>query len=97
MNHKYIIALAIALIVCCTFCEAINIGVSGRCECPVVWSNFIPPNRFHNLEIIAPNSGCRQTEIIVILKSDLTKTICLNPEMKWVKRVVRILLKSKST
>uniref|UniRef100_A0A8C4PWB1 Chemokine interleukin-8-like domain-containing protein n=1 Tax=Eptatretus burgeri TaxID=7764 RepID=A0A8C4PWB1_EPTBU len=92
MNHKYIVALALVLIVACTFSEGINIGVGSRCKCPSVQSHFIHPNRFHNLEIIPPSSSCSQTEIIVILKSDLTNTVCLDPQANWVKRVMDKLL-----
>uniref|UniRef100_A0A8C4NE77 Chemokine interleukin-8-like domain-containing protein n=1 Tax=Eptatretus burgeri TaxID=7764 RepID=A0A8C4NE77_EPTBU len=92
MNHKYIVALALVLIMGCIFSEGNPFGVGSGCQCPSVQSHFIHPNRFHNLEIISPNSGCSKTEIIVILKSDLTNTVCLDPQANWVKRVMDKLL-----
>uniref|UniRef100_UPI00358E0DF0 interleukin-8-like n=1 Tax=Myxine glutinosa TaxID=7769 RepID=UPI00358E0DF0 len=96
MNSKYIVALAIVLIVCSTFSEAIPIGSSGRCLCLEVTSNFYHPSRFHQLEIIPQNLNCPHTEILLTLKSDLTKQICLNPRARWVKKVMDRLLKSRS-
>nr|XP_056711934.1 growth-regulated alpha protein-like [Euleptes europaea] len=59
------------------------------CRCRRVTSSFIHPTRYSKVKIILPGISCRRTEIIITLKS--RKTLCVNPEAKWVQALLAVM------
>nr|XP_046204737.1 C-X-C motif chemokine 13-like isoform X2 [Oncorhynchus gorbuscha] len=56
------------------------------CRCIRTSPAFISPTRFHKLEILPAGAHCSRMEMIVT-KKDKT-IICVNPEAKWIKKVI---------
>ncbi|XP_071779299.1 interleukin-8-like [Centroberyx gerrardi] len=61
-------------------------GVNLRCRC--ISKEKKPIGRYiAKLEVIPTNSHCEETEIIATLKGN-GLTICLDPNVSWVKKVL---------
>ncbi|KAL2092354.1 hypothetical protein ACEWY4_012152 [Coilia grayii] len=81
--------LLLAAVVLCGL--AVTLALPGDmptwCRCPRTTNTFISPRFYKKLEIITPGAYCRQTEIIITLKSG--RTICVAPEADWINKVIR--------
>ncbi|KAM4049118.1 interleukin-8-like isoform 2-T2 [Anomaloglossus baeobatrachus] len=79
------------LIICCGIHEAAEL----RCQC-IKSANLSKPikkSQVRNMELFNSGPHCSKVEVIVTFKNG-HKT-CLNPEVKWVKRMIRKNLRKK--
>uniref|UniRef100_A0A8C8RQI1 C-X-C motif chemokine ligand 10 n=1 Tax=Pelusios castaneus TaxID=367368 RepID=A0A8C8RQI1_9SAUR len=68
----------------------------GRCSCIGKGSDVIQQKHFGKIEVIPKSSSCEYVEIIATLK--LTgEQICLNPDSKWVQKMMRAIIKKRSS
>ncbi|XP_074131453.1 C-X-C motif chemokine 13-like [Sminthopsis crassicaudata] len=65
-----------------------------KCRC-LKMSEGVPVSVIKTLSISPPSSGCRNSEIIVTLKSG--KKICMDPKSKWLNLILKHLKRNKST
>ncbi|KAL2092353.1 hypothetical protein ACEWY4_012151 [Coilia grayii] len=87
--------LLLAAVVLCGL--AVTLALPGNmsrcCQCPRTINTFISPRFYKKLEIITPGTYCRQTQIIITLKSG--RAVCVAPEADWIKKVIRKFVQSK--
>ncbi|XP_073397040.1 interleukin-8-like isoform X2 [Dendrobates tinctorius] len=97
MNCKVISAFmillqlsALLLIGCC-----MTGAVELRCQCikSATLSKPIKKTQVMNMQLISSGPHCSRVELIVTLKNG--RKDCLNPEVKWVKRMVKKMLRKK--
>ncbi|XP_006011515.1 interleukin-8 [Latimeria chalumnae] len=89
-----IVTVLLLLVASVTLSNAAAIGTDLRCRCVKTTSDFIPPKRIANVEIIPKGPYCSTVEVIATLKSGVLT--CLNPEAKWVKTIIETFLKRPS-
>ncbi|KAL2091985.1 hypothetical protein ACEWY4_011783 [Coilia grayii] len=83
-----------ALVLCgLAFTLALPGDMPRWCRCRRTADTFISPRLYKKVEIISPGAYCRQTEIIITLKSD--KTVCVAPQSIWINKVIKTFLQSK--
>ncbi|XP_065261920.1 C-X-C motif chemokine 10-like [Emys orbicularis] len=68
----------------------------GRCSCTEKGSNFIQPKALGKIEVIPKSSSCDHVEIIATIKSTGEQR-CLNPNAKWVEKMMTALIKKRSS
>uniref|UniRef100_A0AAY4BP50 Chemokine interleukin-8-like domain-containing protein n=1 Tax=Denticeps clupeoides TaxID=299321 RepID=A0AAY4BP50_9TELE len=79
--------LLLATVLCCiSALHALSFGNQGWCRCRRTTDFFVHPRNFAKMEIVPPTAGCRQTEIIITLKT--RKTVCVKPGVKWIEKVI---------
>ncbi|XP_073898034.1 C-X-C motif chemokine 13 [Castor canadensis] len=67
--------------------EAYNTNL--KCRCIQETSDFIPLSLIEWIQVIRPGNGCPNKEIIIWTKKKFP--ICLNPQTKWVQKVIQLL------
>ncbi|XP_065261913.1 C-X-C motif chemokine 10-like [Emys orbicularis] len=68
----------------------------GRCSCIDKGSDFIQPKALGKIEVIPKSSSCDHAEIIVTMKPKGEQR-CLNPNSKWVQKMMIALIKKRSS
>ncbi|XP_030419883.1 C-X-C motif chemokine 10-like isoform X2 [Gopherus evgoodei] len=68
----------------------------GRCSCIDKGSDFIQQKALGKIEVIPKSSSCDHVEIIATLKPTGEQK-CLNPNSKWVRKMVTALVKKRSS
>ncbi|XP_044874659.1 C-X-C motif chemokine 10-like [Mauremys mutica] len=68
----------------------------GRCSCIDKGSNFIQRKALGKIEVIPKSSSCDHVEIIATVKPTGEQR-CLNPNSKWVQKLVTALIKKRSS
>ncbi|XP_039398183.1 C-X-C motif chemokine 10-like isoform X1 [Mauremys reevesii] len=68
----------------------------GRCSCTGKGSDFIQRNTLGKIEVIPKSSSCDHVEIIATMKPSGEQR-CLNPNSKWVQKMVTALIKKRSS
>uniref|UniRef100_A0A452IGK0 C-X-C motif chemokine n=1 Tax=Gopherus agassizii TaxID=38772 RepID=A0A452IGK0_9SAUR len=66
----------------------------GRCSCIDKGSDFIQQKALGKIEVIPKSSSCDHVEIIATLKPTGEQK-CLNPNSKWVRKMVTTLIKKR--
>ncbi|XP_063050521.1 interleukin-8 [Engraulis encrasicolus] len=87
--HSHTLLAAAVLFCGLAFTLALPGDMPRWCRCPRTTGSFISPRHYKKLEIITPGAYCRQTEIIITLKSN--KTVCVAPETDWINKVIRMM------
>ncbi|XP_074848135.1 C-X-C motif chemokine 11-6-like [Carettochelys insculpta] len=67
----------------------------GRCSCLDKGSDFVQRKALGKIEVIPKSSFCDHMEIIVTLKPTGGQK-CLNPNSKWVQKMLTNLIKKRS-
>ncbi|XP_033891923.2 interleukin-8-like [Acipenser ruthenus] len=93
MSRTLSLTLLLLLTGCAYLINAAPLGVELRCKCDETVSNFIHPKQIANLNVTPEGPHCSNMEVIATLKNG--NEICLNPETKWVKRVIRLFHSAK--
>ncbi|XP_030048356.1 C-X-C motif chemokine 3 [Microcaecilia unicolor] len=65
-----------------------------RCQCIKTVSEFIPVKQIANVDLTPEGPHCPTVEVIATLKNGFLA--CLNPEEKWVKRIIHTILNRQS-
>ncbi|XP_006133946.1 C-X-C motif chemokine 10 [Pelodiscus sinensis] len=68
----------------------------GRCSCIDKGSDFILRKALGKIEVIPKSSSCDHVEIIATLKPSGEQR-CLNPNSKWVQKLMTALIKRRSS
>ncbi|XP_067294537.1 alveolar macrophage chemotactic factor [Pseudorasbora parva] len=93
--HSYLL-LAAAAVCCFTVLNAFpmdGFATNNKCQCLTTTSTIIPPRLFQRIEILPAGAHCRKIEIL-ITKND-NKTVCINPEAKWINNIISKVMRSK--
>ncbi|XP_039398184.1 C-X-C motif chemokine 10-like isoform X2 [Mauremys reevesii] len=90
-----------AVVLCSLFLIAVEIQGQlaygkGRCSCIDKGSNFIQRKALGKIEVIPKSSSCDHVEIIATVKPTGEQR-CLNPNSKWVQKLVTALIKKRSS
>ncbi|XP_053450815.1 C-X-C motif chemokine 13 [Nycticebus coucang] len=64
-----------------------------KCRCSQETSAFVSPRFIDQLQIFPRGNGCPKTEIILWMKNMSIK--CVNPQAKWIRKIMDILQKKK--
>ncbi|XP_056092882.1 alveolar macrophage chemotactic factor [Rhinichthys klamathensis goyatoka] len=93
--NSYLLLAAIA--VCC-FTTHMAFPMDGfatnkKCQCLATTSAVIPPRLFQKIEILPPGAHCRKIEILITKKDN--KTVCINPEARWINNIISKVMRSK--
>ncbi|XP_077087443.1 alveolar macrophage chemotactic factor [Siphateles boraxobius] len=93
--NSYLLLAAIA--VCC-FTTHMAFPMDGfannnKCQCLATTSAVIPPRLFQKIEILPAGAHCRKIEILITKKDN--KTVCINPEARWIKNIISKVMRSK--
>ncbi|NXR18116.1 CXL13 protein, partial [Cinclus mexicanus] len=59
------------------------------CRCLKSTRAFIPPAKYSSVEVLPAGSSCRRPEVVIKLKS--RKTVCVDPDTLWVKKLLEHL------
>ncbi|NXS34978.1 CXCL5 protein, partial [Pomatostomus ruficeps] len=59
------------------------------CRCLRSTRAFIAPAKFSSVEVWPVGSSCRRLEVVIKLKS--LKTVCVDPDTPWVKKLLQDL------
>ncbi|XP_077116826.1 interleukin-8-like [Ranitomeya variabilis] len=76
-------------------------GITGaanlRCQCikSATVSKPIKKTQVMNMQLISSGAHCSRVELIVTFKNG--RKDCLNPEVKWVKRMVKKMLRKRTS
>ncbi|XP_035033508.1 interleukin-8 [Hippoglossus stenolepis] len=96
MSSRVIVVAAMVLLASLAISEGMSLrslGVELHCRCIKTESKRI--GRFiEKVEIISGNSHCEETEIIATLKNT-GEEVCLDPEARWVKKVVDRMMSNR--
>ncbi|XP_030004237.1 interleukin-8-like isoform X2 [Sphaeramia orbicularis] len=93
VSCKVIVASLVVLLAFLTASEGRSLGMELHCRC--IQTESKPIGRYiEKVELIPANSHCDVTEIIATLKNS-GKEVCLNPEARWVQRVIKAILANK--
>ncbi|XP_032873085.1 interleukin-8-like [Amblyraja radiata] len=90
MSCRYTFTIVAVLVLSGLLTDARAIGnlkIDLRCRCINTSSVFIHPKYMKKFEIFPSGPHCENTEIIATLI--LGRKICLNPESKWVKKMLK--------
>ncbi|CAM4558051.1 C-X-C motif chemokine 10 [Caretta caretta] len=68
----------------------------GHCTCKEKGSDFIQRKALGKIEVIPKSSSCDHVEIIATMKPTGEQR-CLNPNSKWVQKIITTLTKKKSS
>ncbi|KAG6931987.1 chemokine (C-X-C motif) ligand 10 [Chelydra serpentina] len=68
----------------------------GRCSCTGKGSDFIQRKALGKIEVIPKSSSCDHVEIIATMKPTGEQR-CLNPNSKWVQKMMTALIKKRSS
>ncbi|KAM9142479.1 C-X-C motif chemokine 10-like [Pangshura tecta] len=68
----------------------------GRCSCIDKGSDFIQRKDLGKIEVIPKSSSCDHVEIIATMKPKGEQR-CLNPNSKWVQKMMTALIKKRSS
>ncbi|XP_044874657.1 C-X-C motif chemokine 10-like [Mauremys mutica] len=68
----------------------------GRCSCTGKGSDSIQRKALGKIEVIPKSSSCDHVEIIATMKPTGEQR-CLNPNSKWVQKLVTALIKKRSS
>ncbi|KAG8593388.1 hypothetical protein GDO81_000812 [Engystomops pustulosus] len=87
-----LLQLSALLIIFMGMTEAVDL----RCQCikTVSVQKPIDKRQVLNIELIKSGPYCSEVEVIVTLKNGQKN--CLDPEIKWVKRLIKNIFKKKS-
>ncbi|KAM9142475.1 C-X-C motif chemokine 10-like [Pangshura tecta] len=66
----------------------------GRCSCIDKGSDFVHRKDLRKIDVIPESSSCDHVEIIVTMKRSGEQR-CLNPNSKWVQKLVTVLIKKR--
>ncbi|XP_012600257.1 interleukin-8 [Microcebus murinus] len=94
MTSKLAVALLAAFLLSAALCEAAalsRMGTELRCQCIKTHSTPFHPKFIKELRVIESGPHCENSEIIVKLVDG--RELCLDPQEKWVQKVVQIFLK----
>ncbi|XP_012515301.1 PREDICTED: interleukin-8 [Propithecus coquereli] len=94
MTPKLVVALLAAFVLSAALCEAAvlaRMGTELRCQCIKTHSTPFHPKFITELRVIESGPHCENSEIIVKLVDG--RELCLDPQEKWVQKVVQIFLK----
>ncbi|XP_038256130.1 interleukin-8-like [Dermochelys coriacea] len=92
MDNK--ITLSLLLFTLTGFCHESLLGGELRCRCLQTASGLMSPKHLVHVEIIPKGPHCGTVEVIATLKT--SQQICLDPEAKWVKMIIKRILSSSS-
>ncbi|XP_061328199.1 interleukin-8-like [Pezoporus flaviventris] len=83
------------LLVMSHLADAAILEVNGNlnCRCIKTTSDYISPKRYESIEIRPVGSTCRRTEIIIKLKT--SGKVCVNPDVPWVKKLLKRIASTK--
>ncbi|XP_006025782.1 interleukin-8-like [Alligator sinensis] len=89
---------AILLLALLVICHSVNAGILETntrlaCKCIMIRSQYIHPKVYQSVEIFPPGSACRRTEVIITLKNG--NKVCVDPEIRWVKKTLKALFEAK--
>ncbi|XP_034861451.1 C-X-C motif chemokine 13 [Mirounga angustirostris] len=73
--------------------EAYNTNL--KCKCIQETSGIIPIHHIDKLQILPPGNGCPNKEVIIWKKNK--SVLCLNPNLKWTQRLIKILQRKNAT
>ncbi|XP_049645883.1 interleukin-8 [Suncus etruscus] len=93
MTSKLAVGLLAVYLLSAVLCEAAVVtkySTELRCKCIETHSKFFSPKLIKELKVIESGPHCPNPEIIVKLDSDVE--VCLDPNQKWVQKVVKIFL-----
>ncbi|XP_004681490.1 PREDICTED: C-X-C motif chemokine 13 [Condylura cristata] len=62
-----------------------------KCQCHRVTSEVIPIHTIERIQFFAAGNGCPKSELIVWRKNKVP--VCLNPHVKWIKKLLKVLQK----
>ncbi|CAM4545176.1 unnamed protein product, partial [Lepidochelys olivacea] len=68
----------------------------GRCSCTEKGSDFVQQKALGKIEVIPKSSSCDHIEIIATMKPTGEQR-CLNPNSKWVQKMITTLIKKMSS
>ncbi|XP_049646262.1 C-X-C motif chemokine 13 [Suncus etruscus] len=68
-----------------------SIYTNLKCQCMKISRSFIPSHEIKQVQIFPPGNGCPKEEIILVKKKG--KPVCLNPQVKWIQRILKSLRK----
>ncbi|XP_077626666.1 C-X-C motif chemokine 13 [Crocuta crocuta] len=67
--------------------EAYNTNL--KCKCVQETSVFIPFQLIERVQVLLPGNGCPNKEVIIWKKNK--SVVCLNPQAKWVLKLIKML------
>nr|XP_015200886.1 PREDICTED: interleukin-8-like isoform X2 [Lepisosteus oculatus] len=84
MNGKVLVVLSV-LAYRAVFGNALELAI--RCKCPNTISDFIPIGKIAHVKIHPEGPHCGAVEVIALLHTG--HEVCLDPEARWVKRIIK--------
>nr|XP_033818386.1 growth-regulated alpha protein-like [Geotrypetes seraphini] len=90
----HLLLLLVLIAVWTTPSQGASLRTELRCQCLTTVSDFIPIKQILTVELTPEGPHCPTVEVIATLKNGYLA--CLNPEEKWVKRIIHAILKRPS-
>ncbi|KAM4809521.1 alveolar macrophage chemotactic factor-like isoform 1-T2 [Rhinophrynus dorsalis] len=87
-----ILPILFLLSACVTISNGRSIITELRCQCVSTTSKPFAPRLIANVELIPSGPHCPKLEVIVSLHNGVQR--CLDPEAKWVKQIMNILIRA---
>ncbi|XP_043917080.1 interleukin-8-like [Protopterus annectens] len=96
MNCKTAVIVGVLLLCCVTALEAISLSrMELRCQCINKESRFIHPKNMKSVELIPSGPHCKELEVIITMNSG--NQVCVDPNVPWVKQIIKRILESSKT
>ncbi|CAK6433058.1 unnamed protein product [Pipistrellus nathusii] len=94
MNQRAVLIFCLILLTL-NGTKGIPLNRTTRCSCINISHQPVNPKSLEKIEVIPKSSSCPSLEVIATMKNNGEK-ICLNPESKMVKNILKALNKKRS-
>ncbi|XP_006754616.1 PREDICTED: C-X-C motif chemokine 10 [Myotis davidii] len=94
MNQRAVLIFCLILLTL-SETQGIPLNRTTRCSCIKISNQPVNPRSLEKLEMIPASPSCPRVEIIATMKKNGEK-ICLNPESKIIKNILKAINKKRS-